>query len=120
MNASDLLAVFANHTWTESRFWMELTTSDYEYILKFCEINRNAIAERIEREKLSCPTPVVLFRIHNVILHKWKNDRDYRFLNLLCKFHTKGITKKFINLPDGRIFNDNLKLILQRELGHES
>ena len=50
------------------------------------EINRRGLINRIERESKELPASVVLYRVCELLLYKWLDTRDYRFLNLLTKF----------------------------------
>lgn len=60
--------------------------SDFEYLLRFCEVNRADFISRLTREKSLIVVDDLLCRILLLLHYKWKRNRDYRFLNLLAKF----------------------------------
>jgi hypothetical protein len=90
-----------------------------EYLLRFCEINRNVLIERIAKEGVGLPTPVLIQRICQLLLYKWNCERDYRFLNLLYKFRTNSYMGIFPNDAAGRALRAQLDQTLICELRYE-
>lgn len=119
MSPSRLFSLLTDPAWAHT--FAPVTFSDmvYEYLLRFCEINRNGLIERIEKEEVSHPTPVLIHRICQLLLAKWDAERDYRFLNLLYKFRTKRYLDYFPKDVAGSALRAQINQTLNRELRYD-
>ena len=116
MTPSRLFSLLTDPAWSDGTTLVPFSDVAYEYLLRFCEVNRNSLIDRIEKEGVGLPTPVLIHRICQLLLNKWNGERDYRFLNLLYKFRTNCYMD---NLPidaTGRALRVQLDQTLIREL----
>lgn len=95
MNPSRLFSLLTDPAWSHDATLMAFSDLAYEYLLRFCEVNRNSLIDRIEKEGISEPTSVLIYRICQLLFDKWNGERDYRFLNLLYKFRAKRYLDQF-------------------------
>lgn len=119
MNPTRLLSLLTDPAWAGSDSPLELSDEAYEYLLRFCEVNRHGLVERIEKERAVQPTPVLIYRISQLLLKKWDSERDYRFLNLLYKFKTKHYLEHFPKDVASAALRSRLDQALSRELHHD-
>jgi hypothetical protein len=115
LNPSQLFSLLTDPAWAHDAVPASFFDVDYEYLLRFCEVNRNSLIDRIEKEGVSHPTPVLIYRICQLLLFKWDEERDYRFLNLLYKFRVKRYMDNFPNDAAGRELRSQLDHTLNQE-----
>lgn len=116
MNPSRLFSLLTDPAWSHDATLVAFSDLAYEYLLRFCEVNRNSLIDRIEKEGITVPTSVLINRICQLILDKWNGERDYRFLNLLFKFRAKRYLDKFPKNVAASTLRTQLEQTLNREL----
>lgn len=119
MNPSRLFSLLTDPAWEQGVSPVAFSDKAYEYLLRFCEVNRNGLIDRIEKEGVSHPTPVLINRINQLLLDKWERERDYRFFNLLCKFRAKRYLDNLPNDSVGSALRKQLDQTLRRVLGYD-
>lgn len=119
MNPARLFSLLTGPAWAHDAAPVAFSDVAYEYLLRFCEVNRNGLIDRIEKEGVSHPTPVLIHRISQLLLDKWNGERDYRFLNLLYKFRAKRYLDHFPKDAAGAALRAQLDQTLSRELRHD-
>ena len=115
MDAASLFSILSDVAWSRDELSIPLSDVESEYLLKFCEINRNTLIRRIEKERVGVPTPLIIYRICRLLFGKWHKDNDYRFLNVLYKFEARHYVDK---LPNDAV-SDTLRIELQQTLRRE-
>lgn len=119
MNPVRLFSLLTDQRWELDASPVEFHDAAYEYLLRFCEVNRNALIDRIDKERSKQPTRVLIRRMAMLLLRKWDLDRDYRFLNLLYKFKAKRYLDHFPKDSSSRNLQTRLDQTLSRELNHD-
>lgn len=119
MNPARLFALLAEPAWTRDTAPVDFSDAAYEYLLRFCEVNRNDLIKRIEKERCAQSTNLLIQRFSQLLLSKWEKERDYRFLNLLYKFRAKHYLDHFPKDSASATLRDRLDDILRRELHHD-
>lgn len=118
MSPSRLFSLLTAPAWTHDAALLEFSDEAYEYLLRFCEVNRNGLINRIEKLGVDHLTPVLIYRISQLLLDKWNRQRDYRFLNLLYKFRTKRYLDQFPKDAAARVLRAQVEQTLSREFRH--
>ena len=90
MNSEELFRILVDLTPVEAGEDFEVTDEAYEYLIKFCEINRNRLIKRIKGEGVEISSPILFYRICLLLEKGWLGRGDYRSLNLLYKFRANG------------------------------
>lgn len=119
MNPSRLLSLLTDPAWSHDATLVPFSDAAYEYLLRFCEVNRNDLIDRIEKEGISEPTSVLIHRISYLLLDKWNTERDYRFLNLLYKFRAKRYLDQFSKDAPVSAMRIQLDQALNSEILHD-
>jgi hypothetical protein len=119
MYPSRLFSLLTDPAWSHDANLVAFSDLAYEYLLRFCEVNRNGLIDRIEKECVSHPTPVLMHRICQLLLDKWNGERDYRFLNLLYKFRTKRYLENLPKDAAGSALRAQIDQTLNRELRYD-
>lgn len=119
MNATRLFSLLTDPAWAHNAASVEFSDAAYEYLLRFCEVNRNGLIDRIDKERVSHPTPILIHRISQLLMDKWDEEKDYRFLNLLYKFKTKRYLDHFPKDAASTALRAKLDQTLSRELRHD-
>ena len=119
MNPSRLFSLLADPAWSHDATLVAVSDLAYEYLLRFCEVNRNSLIDRIEKERISVPTSVLIHRICKLLLDKWNGERDYRFLNLLYKFRAKRYLDQFPKDAAASALRAQLDQTLNWEVRHD-
>lgn len=125
-NAKCLFNFLADDFWANSSFHgldekfieVRLGSGGFEYLLKFCEVNKSTLVTRLKHEKSGVPTELIIFRIYYLLILKWKSSKDYRFLNVLSKYHAFRYQNYLPNDSACIQLKNELKKILRRELGN--
>lgn len=119
MTPTRLLCLLMDSDWGRDGRLKVFSGVEYEYLLRFCEVNRNNLINRIEKEEISYPTSVLIYRICRLLIDKWTQEKDFRFLNLLYKFRTRGYFNNFPKNEDGYKLNTQIQLELNRVLSYD-
>ena len=119
MNPSRLFSLLTDPAWSHDATLVPFSAVAYEYLLRFCEVNRNRLIDRIEKEGIGEPTSVLIYRISQLLLSKWTGERDYRFLNLLYKFRAKRYLDQFPKGAAASALRAQLDQTLSWELRHD-
>lgn len=119
MNPARLLALLTDQRWPLDVSPVALHDPAYEYLLRFCEVNRNALIERLDKEGVAVPTAVLLHRMTQLLLQKWDQERDYRFLNVLCKFKAKRYLDHFPKNSLSQGLKARVEQIISREFKND-
>ncbi len=119
MNPSQLFSLLTDPAWSHNASLVAFSDLAYEYLLRFCEVNRNSLIDRIEKEGISEPTSVLIYRICQLLFDKWNGERDYRFLNLLYKFRAKRYLDQFPKDAAASALRAQLDQTLSWELRHD-
>ncbi|MBC3936342.1 hypothetical protein H8K47_13300 [Undibacterium sp. CY7W] len=119
MNPTRLFSLLTDPAWEHDAAVLAFSDGAYEYLLRFCEVNRNGLIERIEKAGVSFPTPILIHRISRLLLNKWDQEKDFRFLNLLYKFKKKRYLDHFPNDAASNALRVQLDQTLSRELSHD-
>lgn len=98
---------------------LEFNQVAYEYLLRFCEVNRSSLIDRIDKECLERPTPMLIRQMATLLLKKWVMERDYRYLNLLYKFRKNSYFSYFPKDELSRNLRIQLEQTLNREIKYE-
>ena len=115
MNPSRLFSLLTDPAWSQDVALVPVSNEAYEYLLRFCEVNRNGLIARIEKEGISEPTSILIYRISQLLFNRWALERDYRFLNLLCKFRAK----RYLDLLPRHMAASALRARLDKTLSWE-
>lgn len=119
MNPSRLFSLLTDPAWSHDAALVPFSDVAYEYLLRFCEVNRNGLLDRIEKEGISESKSVLLQRISQLLLDKWDGERDYRFLNLLYKFRAKSYLDQLPKDTADSTLRAQLDQTLNWELRHD-
>lgn len=119
MNPSRLFSLLTDPDWSHDATVVPFSDMAYEYLLRFCEVNRNDLIDRIEKEGIGEATSVLIYRISQLLLNKWTGERDYRFLNLLYKFRAKRYLDQFPKVAVASALRAQLDQTLSWELRHD-
>jgi hypothetical protein len=119
MSPTRLFSLLTDPAWERDAAPVEFSDAAYEYLLRFCEVNRSGLIDRIEKERVGQPIPILIHRISQLLLVKWDEERDYRFLNLLCKFKTKRYLDYLPKVAASIALRIQLDQTLSRELHHD-
>jgi hypothetical protein len=119
MNPSRLFQLLTDPAWSHDATLVPFSALAHEYLLRFCEVNRNGLIDRIEKEGVSEPASVLIHRISQLLLNKWTGERDYRFLNLLFKFRAKRYLDQFPKSAAAIALRAQIDQTLRWELCHD-
>jgi hypothetical protein len=120
MNSKNLFSWLSEGDWTSAdparHALTRFTDSSFEYLLRFCEINRTDFIGRLNRGESELPVETIMYRVLLALHWKWCSDRDYRYLNIITKF----MANKYTNyLPKGAASSaliGQLKSAMEQEL----
>lgn len=119
VNFSQLFSKLKDPSWSSDAKSLDFSEATYEYLLRFCEVNRNCLIDRIDKAGDRHQTPILIQRISQLLLDKWIRDTDYRMLNLLYKFRTNRYLDHFPKDAVSRDLRAKLDKTLHQELNHD-
>jgi hypothetical protein len=119
MNPQRLISLLTDPAWEGIDTPLDVSDTVTEYLLRFCEVNRHDLLDRIGRERADQPTPVLIYRISQLLLKKWDSERDYRFLNLLYKFKAKRYLDHFPKNAASATLRSSVEKALSQELDND-
>ena len=116
--SDDLWAKSSIHDADKESIKARLGLAGFEYLLRFCEVNRVALISRLKSEKCALSTDVLIARIFYLLILKWESSKDYRFLNTLSKYQAYRYQNYLPNDSAGIQLKNKLKEILRMELSN--
>ncbi len=126
MNSTQLFALLTSESWLaphaleeDGHAPAELGDAAFEYLLKFCELNRNRLVDRIDAERSGERTPTLIYRITRLLLARWEASKDFRFINTLFKFRAKKYFDKLPGDPASARLMARLNDTFSRVLKHD-
>lgn len=101
-------------------FSSNISESESEYFLRFCEINRNQLVDRVRRCAPEISKGSIVYRTLYLIFSRWEKLNDYRYLNVIFKFKRKGYFEFLTRNQEFIALRNKVERVLEKELGDGS